>query len=268
MEILEDNRGGNKDCNTSQRANNGGCAQILISALKAVGWIVGICWLLAALGILVGFVSLAALGETWASVVPMDGLSPIVFAGLVCAVVVLFMGIIADVGFTVLRGKAVNFKRLGVGAIVWVIFFLWLIFAAVRNADHWNEWAYKTEAQFELWEEEIEAWEERVEGEWEDAVLNLQGVEVWDSTYTMTFEGVSGAMKIDTLCNRFEELEPYEDRLELQLLQGKKVEVTIENHYEGDRLYRTITISAPDGDTIVTLPVRVLNTPATPRVAQ
>lgn len=228
------------------------CAKVLLGIFLAG-------WLLTALGILVGFVSLAAIGEEWANVVPMDGVSPIVFAGLICAVVVLFMGIVADLGFSLIRCKRINLKRLLTAAIIWVVFLLWLIFAAIRNADNWAEWAYRSEAQFELWEEEIEAWEDRVEGEWEDAVINMRGVEEWDSTYTLTFDGFEGAMRFESFCERFEEMGPYEDRLEWHLLRGGKVDVKIENHYEGDRMYRTITISSPDGDTVVTSPVRILN---------
>ncbi len=229
------------------------CGKILLGIFLA-GWV------LTAIGILVGFISLIAIGEEWSSMVPIDGISPVVFAGLICAIVVLFMGIVADIGFSLIRSKKINLRGLATAGVIWLIFFLWLIFTGIRNADKWAEWAYQTEAQFELWEEEIEAWEERIEGEWEGAVLNLQGSEEWDSTYTLYFEGLEGAMRFDSFCDRFEELEPYEDRLESHLLRGKKVEVTIDNHYEGDRLYRTITITSPDGDTVVTSPVRILNT--------
>lgn len=228
------------------------CAKVLLGIFLAG-------WLLAALGVLVGFISLAAIGEEWAGVVPIDGVSPIVFAGLVCAVVVLFMGIVADLGFSLIRCKRINLKRLVVAGVIWVVFLLWLVFAAIRNADNWAEWAYRSETQFELWEEEIEAWEDRIEGEWEGAVINMRGVEEWDSTYTLSFDGFEGAMRFDSFCERFEEMEPYEERLELHLLCGGKVDVKIENHFEGDRMYRTITISSPDGDTVVTSPARILN---------
>lgn len=276
MEILEDNRGGGNGGATSSQANNnnnnngalGALGRVVVLGAKILLGIFLAGWLLTALGLLVGFVSLAAIGESWATMVPMEGLSPVVFAGLVCAVVVLFMGIVADVGFTLLRGKQLNFKRLGIGAIVWVIFLLWLVFAAVRNAGNWAEWAYRSEAQLELWEEEFEAWEERIEYEWEEAVLDMQGVDVWDSNYSFSFEGLEGAMRFESFCDRFEEMEPYEDRLEFHLLRGGKVDVKIENHYEGNRLYRTITATSPDGDTVVTSPARILNTPTTPQVAQ
>ncbi len=237
------------------------CAKVLLGIFLAG-------WLLTALGVLVGFISLVAIGEEWTGVVPVDGISPVVFAGLICAVVVLFMGIVADLGFSLIRSKRVNLRRLVTAGVIWVVFFLWLIFAAIRNADNWAEWVYRSEAQFELWEEEIEAWEERMENDWEDAVLNLQGVEMWDSTYTLSFDGFVGAMGFDSLCERFKELEPYEDRMELHLLRGGKVSVKIDNHYEGNTLYRTITLSSPDGDTIVTSPIRVLSISVTPQVAQ
>lgn len=215
-------------------------------------------WLLAAFAILVGFVALVAMGEQWEQVITVEGVSPVVFAGLICAVVVLFMGIVSDVGFSLLRGKSLNFKRLGIGALVWVVFFLWLVFAAVRNADNWTEWAYRSEMQLELWEEEMDAWEDRMEIEWEDALLNLNGVDKWDSAHTFTFDDFVGAMRFESFCDRFEELEPYEERLEWHLLRGESVVVKVENHYEGDRLYRTFTITSPDGDTVVTSPATIL----------
>lgn len=244
---------------TDNNSGVGALGKVIIVCAKVLLGIFLAGWLLAALGVLVGFISLAAIGEEWANVVPMDGVSPIVFAGLVCAVVVLFMGIVADLGFSLIRCKRVNLKRLVVAGVIWVVFLLWLVFAAIRNADNWAEWAYRTETQFELWEEEIEAWEDRIEGEWEGAVINMRGVEEWDSTYTLSFDGFEGAMRFDGFCERFEEMEPYEERLELHLLRGGKVDVKIENHYEGDRMYRTITISSPDGDTVVTSPARILN---------
>lgn len=276
MEILEDNRGGNTGGATSSQTNNnnnnngslGALGRVVVLGAKILLGIFLVGWLLTALGVLVGSVSLAAIGESWASMVPMEGLSPVVFAGLVCAVVVLFMGIVADVGFTLLRGKQLNFKRLGIGAIVWVIFLLWLVFAAVRNAGNWAEWAYKSEMQLELWEEEFDAWEERIEYEWEEAVLGMQDVGAWDSNYSFSFEGLEGAMRFESFCDRFKEMEPHEDRLEYHLLRGGKVDVKIENHYEGNTLYRTITATSPDGDTVVTSPARILNTPTTPQVAQ
>lgn len=235
------------------------CGKVLLGIFLA-------CWVLTAIGVLIGFVSLAAIGEGWADVVPIDGISPIVFAGLLCAVVVLFMGIVADLGFSLIRCKRVNLKKLATAGIIWLVFFLWLIFAAIRNADNWAEWAYTTERQLELWEDEVDRWEERMESDWEEAVLGMQGVEEWDSAYSFTFEGFVGAMKFETFCERFEEMEPYEERLEYLLLRGGKVDVKVDNHYENDRLYRTITVTSPDGDTVITSPLRILNN--TPQVIQ
>lgn len=246
---------------TTTSSSTSGVGRALIVCAKVLFGIMLAGWFLAAIGILIGFVALVALGEEWTQVVPANGLSPIVFAGLICAVVVLFMGIVGDVGITIIRGKAINFRTLGIAALVWLVFFLSLIFATIRNADNWVEWSYATEARLEAWEEEMEAWEDRIESEWEEAVLNLHDVPEWDSSYTLTFDGFEGAMSFDSFCNRYEEVEPYEDRLEYLLLRGEKVVVKLDNHYEGDRLYRTITITSPDGDTVITSPVRVLTAP-------
>ena len=224
------------------------CAKILLGIFLAG-------WFLVAIGLLIGFVWLMAIGTQWDFVVMTDGLSPVVFAGLVCAVIVLFMGIVGDVGLSLLRSKPVNLSRLCVGTGIWVIFLIWLTFATVRNIDDWSEWAYRSEKQIELWEEELEEWEERVEREWEETLLQLEGVDTWQSTHTFELEGVADIARFEIIQERFEEVEPYEDRVVLRLLKGEKVTITISNNIEGDRCFRSVVITTNDGDKTITTPL-------------
>lgn len=227
------------------------CAKILLGIFLAG-------WFLVAIGLLIGFVWLIAIGTQWNAVVIPDGLSPVVFAGLVCAVVVLFMGIVGDVGLSVLRSKPINLSRLCVGTGIWVIFLVWMTFATVRNIDDWSEWAYRSERQIELWEEELEEWEERVEREWEETLLQLEGINTWQSTHTFELEGIADIVGFEIITERFEEIEPYEDRVVLRLLKGEKVTITISNNIDGDRCFRSVVITTSDGDKTFTTPLPYL----------
>lgn len=227
------------------------CAKILLGIFLAG-------WFLVAIALLIGFVWLIAIGTQWNAVVIPDGLSPVVFAGLVCAVVVLFMGIVGDVGLSVLRSKPINLSRLCVGTGIWVIFLVWMTFATVRNIDDWSEWAYRSERQIELWEEELEEWEERVEREWEETLLQLEGINTWQSTHTFELEGIADIAGFEIITERFEEIEPYEDRVVLRLLKGEKVTITISNNIEGDRCFRSVVITTNDGDKTFTTPLPYL----------
>ena len=161
MEIISDNSTPNNDrSNTPTNDNVGPLGKVIITCAKVVLGLFLVAWFLSALGILVGFIALMAVEAEWSHMVTTDCMSPVVFAGLMCAVIVLGMGIIGGIGVSLLRGKRINLKRVGVGVGVWIVFFLWLIFAAVRNADNWTEWALESEAQIELWEER---WEQHFE---------------------------------------------------------------------------------------------------------
>ena len=221
------------------------CAKILLGIFLAG-------WLLVAIGLLFGFVWLMAIGTHWDTVVAVEGISPVVFAGLVCAVIVLFMGIVGDVGFSILRSKPINLSRLCIGTGIWVIFLIWLTFATVRNIDNWSEWAHNSERVFEQWEEELESWEERLENDWEKALLCLEGINTWQSSHTFELEGFEGIARYEVIQERFEEMEPYEDRIELRLLKGEKVTITISHNIENDRCFRSIVIATEDGDTRLT----------------
>ena len=175
MEIINDNSTPNNDQHTPP--SNGGVGPLgktIILCAKIFLGIVLACWFIAALGILIGFVVLMAVEAEWSQMVAMNGMSPVVFAGLMCAVIVLGMGIVGDIGVSVLRGKRINLKRLGGGVVVWIIFFLWLIFAAVRNVDNWTEWAIQSEEKIELWEEKFE---ERFERHFESLEENFERME-------------------------------------------------------------------------------------------
>ena len=156
MEIISDNSSPNNNQRTPSNGGVGPLGKAIILCAKIFLGIVLACWFIAALGILIGFVALMAVEAEWSQMVAMNGMSPVVFAGLVCAVIVLGMGIVGDLGVSVLRGKRINLKRLGIGVGVWIVFFLWLIFAAVRNTDNWTEWALQSEEKIELWEERLE----------------------------------------------------------------------------------------------------------------
>lgn len=175
MEIINDNNAPNKsDGNAPANDSVGPLGKAIILCAKIILGIFLAGWFITALGILIGFVTLMAVEAEWSQMVVMDGISPVVFAGLVCAVIVLAMGIIGDIGISLLRSKRINLKRVGIGVVVWIIFFLWLIFAAVRNIDNWTEWAIQSEEKIELWEERFE---ERFERHFESLEENFERME-------------------------------------------------------------------------------------------
>ncbi|MBO7299829.1 MAG: hypothetical protein J6U53_00275 [Tidjanibacter sp.] len=180
MEILNDNGRGATPAQPQDRYN--GCGQIVVTALKVIGWIIGIGWLLSALGLLLSFITLVAIGVYDANYISgIEGVSPVVFAGLIVAVIVLGMGILADLWFKLLRSKRVNFRNLIISGVVWLVFFGWLCVVGVKNYDNWTIWAEQAEANLELWEERMEQWgddfEERFEEHMEQLDRSMEAVE-------------------------------------------------------------------------------------------
>lgn len=227
------------------------CGKILLGCFF-VGWIV------AALAILIGFITLMAMGTFESSVIAFEGMSPIVFAGLVCAVVVLFMGIVGDVILSLLRSKPVNLRKLAIGAVVWLIFFVWLCIGAVRNADKWALWGYQVEERLEQWEESLEAWEDRFEEslEFDDAFWN--NFDAWDNSTTFTLDGVGDLARWAMLEERIEQLEGVEDEVERVLLKDGKVIINVEHRLNDGECLRTTTVELPHRTitTTTTLPHR------------
>lgn len=211
-------------------------------------------WLLTALGLLIGFVSLMAIGDIWAEylALPLEGLSPVVFAGLICAICVLFMGVVADLGFSLIRSKRVNFKRLVVGGGIWLIFLLWLIFAAIRNVDEWVMWAQKSEAKIELWERNLDEWEDSFERQWKSALLSAEG----NKTHiTLHLDDLGDYLKLEALCEEFDELYRYDDYIMEFLFEGGEVVIDVEISVEGELITRHTTITTPSGVTNLSVSV-------------
>ncbi len=208
-------------------------------------------WLLTALCLIIAFVTLMAIGDMWADylALPLEGMSPVVFAGLVCAVIALFMGIVGDLGFRLIAGRKVNFRKLFAGGIIWLIFFLWLLFSTVRNADEWVIWANETELKMEQHEREFEEWEESFDEQWERAVLDMTTEGDLNTSATFELDGFEGAMRWEHICDSFEELDPYEDKIQALLLSGKKATVEISNTIENGVMMRTILLTTPSGTT-------------------
>ena len=170
MEIL--NNGGGKQ---PQERHNG-VAQILAVVVKIVGWIIGIGMVAIAFGLVVSFITVLIVGKYDADYIScgFEGLSPVVFAGLVCALIALAIGIVADVWFKVLLHKRVNNRNLVIGGIVWLIFAGWLGFVSVKNFDNWEQWAEQIDDNIELWEERMELWGEDFEKRFEEDAKRLE----------------------------------------------------------------------------------------------
>ncbi len=152
MEIL--NEGGKKQ--PQERYN--GAAQILAVVVKILGWIIGIGMVAVAFGLVASFITILIVGKYDMDYVSygFEGFSPVVFAGLICALIALAIGIVADVWFKVLLGKKVNNRNLVIGGVVWLIFAGWLGFVSVKNFDNWEQWAEQVEENIEVWEECME----------------------------------------------------------------------------------------------------------------
>ena len=229
----------------------GPLGQIFIIVGKVILGLMLAGWLLTALSLVVAFVVLMAIGDMWADylALPLEGMSPVVFAGLICAVIALFMGIVGDLGYRLIAGRKVNFRKLAAGCIIWLIFFLWLLFSTLRNADEWVIWANETELKMEQFERDFEVWEDDFDEQWESAVLDMPTDGDLNSTATFELDGFEGAMRWEHICERFDELDPYEDNIQALLLSGKKATVEISNTLENGVMMRTILLTTPSGTT-------------------
>lgn len=207
-------------------------------------------WVVTAIGLLVGFVTLMALGDAWSQHIPIDGISPIVFVGLVCAVIVLFMGIVADLIFRLIAGRKVQLRHLAVAGLVWLFFLLWLVFVSVRSVDKWAAWGIESRLKLEQWEESINNWTDAFE---EDVEEFADKITVDSQTITLELNTPFDAIKFGILCEEFDELYRYDEEVIKKLVKGKEVTVQVEAQREGDIITRTTTITTPDKVDIVTV---------------
>lgn len=257
MEILnEEKQGGANNGGatpTPPQANYNGCGQIAVTILKVIGWALGIGWLLVAFGLLLSFITLVVIGEFEATYVSdIEGFSPVVFAGLICAVIVLGMGIAADLWFKLLRSKRVNLRNLLTSGVVWLIFAVWLGIAGVRNWNNWQIWANQVEYKFEQWEDELDNWaeelEEKVESLTEGAVSNTHSI-------NFNLKGLPGIMKLERLCEEFDELYRVDEEIEAFLLWGDEVIVGVAASKQDNIVSRTTTITTPKGVKILSVSI-------------
>ena len=257
MEILNEekqgcaNNGGATP--TPPQANYNGCGQIAVTILKVIGWIIGIGWLSVAFGLLLSFIVLVVIGEFEAAYVSdIECFSPVIFAGLICAVLVLGMGILADLWFKLLRGKRVNLRNLLLSGVVWLIFAVWLGIAGVRNGESWHLWADQVETRIEQWEDELEDWieelEEEVESLTEGAVSNTHSI-------NFNLKGLPGIMKLERLCEEFDELYRVDEEIEGLLIRGKEAEVNIAISQAGNIVSRTTTVTTSKGVKILSVSI-------------
>lgn len=237
----------------------GTLGRIVIVGGKIILGIMLACWILAAIGILVGFVTLMAVGDIWAEymALPIEGISPVVFAGLICAVIVLFMGVVADLGVRLIAGRRINLRKLAVAGVVWLIFVLWLIFASVRNIDNWVVWAHHSEAKIEQWERDFEEFEENLEEQLETILYNPTHLLVEGGNYRLTYNlhELADTLKLEKLCEEFDELYRYDDYITGFLINGQEVTIDVDINVEGDVVNRNTTITTPAGVTNISVKV-------------
>lgn len=229
--------------NNTPNDNTTALGRVFKTCLLIVGWVVGISWLLAAMGLLIAFIVLLAIGEfdsMWLT--GYEGLSPVVFCGLICAVVVLFMGIVADVWFKLLMRKRINPKGLIAAVIIWFVFFGWLCIASVRNADNWLDWSQKAVERVEVWEKQGQIWEEKLDADIESLFEN-EGVLEWTKSMSYTLKGGLAVDNFDSLCERFELLESIEDVVGWELVRNRDVAVAIDFCFTGGEMVRHITVT-------------------------
>ena len=230
---------------------------IVIVGGKIILGIMLACWILAAIGILVGFVTLMAVGNIWAEylTMPIEGISPVVFAGLVCAVIVLFMGIVADLGVRLIAGRRISLRKLAVAGVIWLIFVLWLIFASVRNIDNWMIWAHESEAKIEQWERDFEDFEERLEEQLENAIFNPTLVDGAETKMTFYLYELGDTLKLEKLCEEFDELYRYDEYITNFLINNKEVVINVTLSQEDNVIMRKTTITTPSGVTTINVSV-------------
>lgn len=238
---------------TTPQPEVGVLGRIVIVGGKIILGVMLAVWILAAIGLLVGFVTLMAIGDIWADylALPLEGISPVVFAGLVCAVIVLFMGIVADLGFRLIAGRRVNLRKLAVAGVVWLIFLLWLIFASVRNVDNWVVWAHLSEAKIEQWEQEFDKWEDNLEEQLESAIFNPTLADGAETNLTFYLYDLGDSLKLEKLCEEFDELYRYDDHILGYLIDGKDVVIEVVISQENNIVTRKTTITTPDGVTLI-----------------
>lgn len=230
---------------------------IVIVGGKIILGIMLACWILAAIGILVGFVTLMAVGDIWAEylTMPIEGISPVVFAGLVCAVIVLFMGIVADLGVRLIAGRRISLRKLAVAGVIWLIFVLWLIFASVRNIDNWVIWAHESEAKIEQWERDFEDFEERLEEQLENTIFNPTLVDGSETKLTFYLYELGDTLKLEKLCEEFDELYRYDEYITNFLINDKEVVINVTLSQEDNVIMRKTTITTPSGVTTINVSV-------------
>lgn len=242
---------------TAPKPEVGTLGRIVIVGGKIVLGIMLACWILTAIGILVGFVTLMAVGDIWAEymALPIEGISPVVFAGLICAVIVLFMGVVADLGIRLIAGRRINLRKLAVAGVIWVIFLLWLIFASVRNIDNWVVWAHQSEAKIEQWERDFDNWEDDLEEQLENAIFNPTLVDGAETKLTFYLYELGDTLKLEKLCEEFDELYRYDDYITGFLINGQEVTIDVDIKVEEDVVNRYTTITTPAGVTNISVKV-------------
>ncbi len=235
------------DPNTTSQSSLGPLGRVLITILKVIGWIMGVTWSLCAVGVLIGFIVLLSV-ESYSEAFLYDysgGISPILFCGLVCAVVVIFMAIAAVLWFKLLLGKRVNLTALVISSLVWLALVIWLTIASLLNIEGWMRWADTMEIKVEQWEDGLDRWEDELE-RWEDNLeRQLSTIDFYDNGGNVVkLSGFEDSLKFELLCEKYEELEPWEDDLSRHIRQGG--EVTIEFSAE-DENTASITVISPEG---------------------
>ncbi len=259
MEILNEEKKGNDkpEGGTTPQPQTGSLGRLIILGGKIILGIMLTGWILTAIALVVGCVALIAVGDIWAEYValPLEGISPVVFAGLVCAVVVLFMGIVADIGFRLIAGRKIDLRKLAVAGVVWFIFFLWLIFATVRNADNWVIWAQESEAKIEQWERDFDEWEENLEERLESAIFCPTLIDGGDTQLTFYLYDLGDEAKLDRLCEEFDELYRYDDYILGLLIDRQEVVIDVNMALKDNTITRTTTITTPSGVTTVKVQV-------------
>lgn len=243
--------------NQTQQPEVGTLGRVVITVGKVLLGIMLAVWILAAIGLLVGFVALVAIGDIWAEylALPLDGISPVVFAGLVCAVIVLFMGIVADLGFKLISGRRVNLRKLAVSGVVWLIFFLWLIFASIRNTDNWVIWAQQSKTKIEQWERDFDQWEDNFEEQLESAIFNPTLVDGAETHLTFYLYDLGDSLKLEKLCEEFDELYRYDDHIIGLLVDGTEVVIDVTMSQKDNIISRQTTITTPTGVTTINVSV-------------
>lgn len=243
MEIINDNNASAPKPTSTTPFHTIG--RIVVVCVKVLLGIFLFGWTLAAVAVLVSFISLIAVGVFDPAVVApyYGGTSLAVIAGLVCAVVVLFMGIVGDVGFTLLRGKPLNLRRLGVSAIVWLIFLVWACVSVVINIPHVEYWG-------EQIEQKVEQLEEKIEGQI-DEVENI--VEVYDGIpVSFDFHGRKDIVSFAIWADKIDLPDDIEELVFLKLTQNQDVKITTEwKSNNGFGSHKSVTISTKDGDFVI-----------------